>query len=172
MTSLARRSDRVAGLAALHLGEIRHELGNFAGTVEAYNMAASHSDPEIKAMGALNLGVVAAGTPDNQEVAVRALTAAMESGHPEAGPKGAFNLGGLLASLGRVEEAEVALRRAVDSGHPDESMGALTHLGALWATQGRVDDAERAFVQVVKSGHPEFAPTAQACLSDIRRPTN
>ncbi|MGS2647802.1 tetratricopeptide repeat protein [Streptosporangium sp. G12] len=97
------------------------------------------------------------------------LTLAMESGHPQAAPKGAFNLGGLLAGEGHAEEAMRALQRAVDSGHPDESPGALTQLGALWFTAGRVADAEAAFERVIATRHPEFAPMAHTCLMDSRR---
>ncbi|MGF1646464.1 MAG: tetratricopeptide repeat protein [Kineosporiaceae bacterium] len=103
--------------------------------------------------------------------AERPLAETMESGHPEAAPKAAFNLGGLLAGQHRYDEAVVALRRAVDSGHPDESPGALTQLGAVLFTLGRVDEAEAAFGRVVASGHPECAATAVACLADLRRQT-
>ena len=43
----------------------------------------------------------------------------MNSGHPDAAPHAALNLGNLLAMLGDPAGARQAYRSAIDSGHPD-----------------------------------------------------
>ena len=55
----------------------------------------------------------------------------IDSGHADAAPKAANNLGVLLQQQGDVERAQAAYRHAIDSGHADAAPKAAFNLGEL-----------------------------------------
>jgi hypothetical protein len=56
---------------------------------------------------------------------------AIDSGHPDAAPMAARNLGLLLMREGAVQGAKDAFQKAIDSGHADEAPKAAYDLGIL-----------------------------------------
>ncbi|HZA81043.1 MAG TPA: hypothetical protein VFC13_06175, partial [Actinomycetes bacterium] len=83
----------------------------------------------------------AAYASGNPEVAAAAWSRASESGHPEAAPWAAVNLGLLHGRQGDVAGAAAAFERARTSGHPEVAPWAAVHLGLL---AGRLGEAEAA----------------------------
>ncbi|MFG3253977.1 tetratricopeptide repeat protein [Streptomyces sp. NPDC048172] len=71
----------------------------------------------------------------------------------DAGSTGAMNgLGVLLATAGRLEEAEALFRRAVEEGGERETR-AVFNLGVLHREAGRAEEAEAAYRRAAEAGH-------------------
>ena len=94
------------------------------------------------------------------EIAIQAFREAASSGHADAAPMAAANLGVLLAEQGDANGARAAYQQAIDSGHADAWSLATRSLGVLLAEQGDADDARAAYQQAIDSGHPYAAPAA------------
>lgn len=87
-----------------------------------------------------------------------------------------MNLGQLLASLGKCEDAEVVLRRcaALDStgvkdpiSHESTKISALLHLGRLMADRGKYNDAITIYRQAVDSLPENYQPQVSSSNSYI-----
>ncbi|KAK6640635.1 hypothetical protein RUM44_012331 [Polyplax serrata] len=85
-----------------------------------------------------------------------------------------LNLGQLLASQGRCEEAIVVLRRCSQldgtglkdqKQHETTKITALLHLGRLFAEQGRYHKAVSVYMDAVKA-MPHFYQPQLSCLRD------
>jgi tetratricopeptide (TPR) repeat protein len=109
----------------------------------------------------------AANQSSNSVAAETAYRQAIASGHAEAAPTAANNLGALLAEQGDVEGAKAAYRQAIASGHAEAAPMATYNLGMLLAEQGDVEGAKAAFGQAIASGHAEVAPTAATKLGAL-----
>ena len=67
---------------------------------------------------------------------------AIDSGHADAAPTAAIDLGDLLAEQGDVAGAKDAYQLAIDSGHADEAPRAAVGLGLLLKEEGDVAGAK------------------------------
>src|SRR5262249_47977533 len=94
------------------------------------------------------------------QAAAQAWRKAASSGHADAAPRAARNLGVLLVEQGDVQGAKDAFQKAIDSGHADEAPKATIDLGRLLAEQGDVQGAKDAFQKAIDSGHPVAVPRA------------
>ena len=92
---------------------------------------------------------------------------AIDSGHADAAPMAAVNLGELLAEQGDADGAKAAYQQAIDSGHADAAPTAAVNLGELLAEQGDADGARAAYQQAIDSGHADAAPTAAVYLGEL-----
>ncbi len=70
------------------------------------------------------------------EAAEQAWRKAASSGHADAAPRAARDLGLLLAERDDMEGAKAAYQQAIDSGHADEAPKAVRNLGRLLKEQG------------------------------------
>jgi non-ribosomal peptide synthetase-like protein len=142
------------------------KAGGFASQVApaAWELAVARAS----ATDAVRVGF-AAYASGNPEVAAAAWSRASESGHPEAAPWAAVNLGLLHGRQGDVAGAAVAFERARTSGHPEVAPWAAVHLGLLAGRLGEAEAAAAAFEQARASGHPEAAPWAAVNLGLLRR---
>jgi non-ribosomal peptide synthetase-like protein len=154
-------------LASGHLVALAdRKAGGFAREVDpaAWALAVARATPEDAVR--VGFGAYASGNP---EVAAAAWSRASASGHPEAAPWAAVNLGLLRQRLGDVEGAAAAFEQARASGHPEAAPWAAVNLGLLNGRQGEVEAAAAAFEQARASGHPDAAPWAAVNLGLLRR---
>ena len=100
--------------------------------------------------------------------ALAAYQHAIDSGHVEAGPRAAVNLGILLTKLGNARGAESAFRIGVDSCHPEMAPMAAYNLGILLTKEGDMRGAEAAFQQAIGSGKAEIANAASSAWEYFR----
>ena len=112
----------------------------------------------------LDIGYTAEVTYHRTETAIRAFREAASSGHADAAPMAAVNLGVLLAEQGDADGAKAAYQQAIDSGHADAAPVAAFNLGVLLQEQGDVDGAKAAYQQAIDSGHADEAPRAAVNL--------
>jgi tetratricopeptide (TPR) repeat protein len=76
----------------------------------------------------VSLGYIAEVTYHRSETAVEAWRQAVLSGHPDAAPKAAYNLGWLLDGQEDKQGAMDAYQKAIDSGHADLAPKAAINL--------------------------------------------
>src|SRR5215216_4873076 len=100
--------------------------------------------------------------------AVEAYKQAIDSEHPEAAPRAAFNLGILLEQIGEYDLAQEAYQQVIASEHPEEAPRAAFNLGSMLDRQGAYARAEEAYQQAINSGHPEVAPEGVRNLRGLR----
>jgi len=104
----------------------------------------------------------------NHEAAAAAWSRAGASGHAEAAPLAAVNLGVLRKRLGDTDGAVAALEQASASRHPHAAPWASVSLGMLRKHLGDAVGAAAAFEQAEASGHPDAAPLARLNLRLLR----
>ena len=90
--------------------------------------------------------------------AVEAYQQAIDSEHPEAAPRAAFNLG---LMLGKYDLAVEAYQRAIDSEHAEWAPKAAFNLGMLFEERGEYDLAEEAYQQAIISEDRDAASKAR-----------
>ena len=113
-----------------------------------------------------------ASTRGNNEVAAAAWSRASGSGHAEAAPLAAVNLGGLRWRLGDTDGALAAFEQASTSRHAHAAPWASVRLGLLRKQLGDAEGAAAAFEQAGASGHPDAAPLAALNLRLLRNQGN
>jgi tetratricopeptide (TPR) repeat protein len=91
----------------------------------------------------------------------------IDSGHPEAAPRAAYNLGILFEERGEYDLAVEAYQQAIDSEHAEWAPKAAFDLGMLFEEREEYDRAEEAYQQAINSGHPEVAPKAVGNLREL-----
>ena len=92
---------------------------------------------------------------------------AFDTGHRDAAPAAASNLGRLLAEQADVAGARAAYQLAIDTGHPDFAPWAAADLGAYLARQGDLAGARAAYQQAIDTGHHEAAAQARQALREL-----
>jgi len=108
----------------------------------------------------VNLGYIAEVIYHQSGIATQAWRKAARSGHADAAPEAANDLGGLLADQGDVQGAKDAFHQAIDSGHADATPRASYNLGLLLRRIGDVQAAMAAYRQAAASRHADAAPMA------------
>jgi tetratricopeptide (TPR) repeat protein len=113
-----------------------------------------------------------ASTRGNNQAAAAAWSRANGSGHAEAAPLAAVNLGGLYWRLGDIDGALAAFEQASKSRHAHAAPWASVRLGLLRKQLGDAEGAAAAFEQAGASGHPDAAPLAALNLRLLRNQGN
>jgi tetratricopeptide (TPR) repeat protein len=166
-------SDHIVALADQSAGDLGREVA-----AAAWDLAVATATPEDAARVGFS-----AYTRGNHEVAAAAWSRASASGHAEAAPLAAVNLGLLRKRLGDAQGAAAAFEQAGASGHPDAAPLASLNLRLLrnqpgdgqrapegvvdvvtMLAQQDVEGARRACERVIASGHPDEAPRAAVDL--------
>jgi TPR repeat protein len=138
----------VGPLASYFLATIVGERGDREQAADLYRRAAINDDSPLAAEAAFRRGTILAELGDPN--AIDAYRRASELGSP----KGATNLGNLLAADGRPEEAKAAHRRAIDLGDPEVIGRAAFNLALLLDDEGRTHAAEAMYRQAAEHGEP------------------
>jgi tetratricopeptide (TPR) repeat protein len=107
-----------------------------------------------------SLGYTAEVTYHQSSIAIQAWRKAVDSGHSDAAPRAAFNLGILLKGQGDMDGARAAFQLAIGSQHADQAPRAAFNLGILLEEQGDMDGARAAFQLAIDSQHADMAPIA------------
>lgn len=143
------------------------EEGRLEEALEPLGAAASSDDADVGPVAQGCLGNVLEELRRNDD-AVAAYRRAMATGHPEAAPRAAFNLGVLLERLHTTtpdwRSMTTAYQVAIDSGHPEWAPMAMVNRAALLARVGWRHDAVDAYRAAIATGHPEQAPIAATNL--------
>jgi non-ribosomal peptide synthetase-like protein len=151
-------SGHLVALADQQAGDLGREVA-----AAAWDLAVATATPE----DAMRVGFSAATRGDDQ-VAAAAWSRASASGHAEAAPLAAVNLGGLRRRLGDTDGAVAAFEQASTSQHPHAAPWASVSLGLLRKHLGDAEGAAAAFEQAGASGHPDAAPLASLNLRLLR----
>ena len=149
--------------AALALGLVLAERGDFEDARAAYQQAIDSGHLDYEPMAAFNLGIMLAERGDF-EGARAAYQQAIDSGHADHAPAAAVALGIMLAERGDFEGARAAYQQAIDSGHADHAPAAAVALGILLAKRGDFEGARAAYRQAIDSGHADHASKAAVNL--------
>ncbi|GGX73327.1 tetratricopeptide repeat protein [Streptomyces hiroshimensis] len=128
--------------AAVTLGDLLASNGRLNEAEHAYQSAIDSGHSDWAQIARINLASVLAAARGGTARARELLTEAMGSGHPHQAPRAADILGDLLASNGRLNEAEHAYQTAIDSGHSDWAQIARTDLATMLADSGDFARAE------------------------------
>jgi tetratricopeptide (TPR) repeat protein len=155
-------SGHLVALADQHAGDLEREVA-----AAAWDLAVAVAMPE----DAMRVGF-SAYTRGNHEVAAAAWSRANGSGHAEAAPLAAVNLGGLRWRLGDTGGALAAFEQASTSRHAHAGPWASVRLGLLRKHLGDAEGAAAAFEQAGASGHPDAAPLASLNLRLLRNQGN
>ena len=117
----------------------------------------------------VDLGYAAEVTYHRSETGIEAWRKAADSGHADAAPMAAYNLGLLLQNQGDVQGAKDAYQKAIDSGDADAApMGAIG-LGDVLRGEGDVQGAKDAYQKAIDSSHADWAPRAAVYLGWLLR---
>lgn len=170
-------------MAAVNLGLLRRRVGDVEGAAAAFEEAIGSGRADAARCAHANLRLLpllptrpVAGPGDGEvggllawrdvEAARRGYEQAIAAGDPDAAPRAAIDLGGLLAVQGDVHGARVAFARAASSGHP-EAPWAVIGLGLLLEALGDLAYARDAYRYVAASGHAQAAPVAHRHLEAL-----
>jgi non-ribosomal peptide synthetase-like protein len=151
-------SDHIVALADQQAGDLEREVA-----AAAWDLAVAMAMPE----DAMRVGF-RAYTRGNHEVAAAAWSRASASGHAEAAPLAAVNLGLLRRRLGDTDGAVAAFEQASRSQHPHAAPWASVSLGLLRKQLGDAGGAAAAFERAGASRHPDAAPLASLNLRLLR----
>ena len=155
-------SAHLVALADQDAGDLGREVA-----AAAWEHALATASPE----DAMRVGF-SASTRGNNQAAAAAWSRANGSGHAEAAPLAAVNLGGLRWRLGDIDGALAAFEQASTSRHAHAAPWASVRLGLLRKQLGDPEGAAAAFEQAVTSGHPDAAPLAGLNLRLLRNQGN
>ena len=160
-------SDWVA-LAAVGLGNLLSEHGDFEGARAALRRAIDSGHPDAAPIAALGLGTLLEAEGDVK--GARAVyQVAIDSGRADIVSTAAVGLGTLVGVEGDVKGARAAFQLAIDSGHADQSARAELRLGNVLRDQGDQDGARAAYQIAVDSGQADVQPVAALNLGDLLR---
>jgi tetratricopeptide (TPR) repeat protein len=130
-------------------------LGRLTSTVDS-------GHPQYAPEALINLGTLLLRKQGDVEGARAAYQQAIDSAHPDAAARGAFNLAIVLTEQGDVEGARAAYQQAIDSAHPDVAAKAAVNLGNLGRERGSPENAPEAYQVGIESGDTDVARGATA----------
>ena len=154
---------------------VREESGCFAVFDYALDFLSREADPIPEASwpvliknavpaDLISIGYTAEVTYHQSSIALQAWRKAADSGHSDAAPIAAFNLGVLFMNQGDADGARVAFQLAIDSQHADAGPRAALNLGVLLREQGDADGARAAYQLAIDSQHAHAGPRAATTL--------
>ena len=117
--------------------------------------------------GRVDLGGPAGGAGGRGTARRAAYQQAIDSGHADAAPRAAVNLGELLAEQGDVDGRQGRLPAGHRLRARRRGAAGRGSLGNLLAEQGDVAGARAAYQQAIDSGHADQAPSAAVNLGEL-----
>jgi len=152
-------------IAWLMLGSALSDMANYEEAEKAFARAIELSPPEKRHMGICDMGHLHERRGDFEQAMVwyRRMIEAIP-----ADARGYVYLGGLLAKMGRLEEAEAIHRAATE--RCDESRllhEAFVNLGLVLRAQGRLEEATHSFKEALRL-NPGYR-SAKKDLRDVER---
>lgn len=157
----------LAPLAAVSLGQLHAEQGDYDAAVAAWRVAVASGHPEHAPHGMYEIGVSCRRAED-LPAARDWYRRAVAEGPSAIRAHAAVNLGSVLVALDDPEGAEAAFDIAIASDDPEQRGKAWVNLGLLRLTRGDTDGARQAWHRALACGAYEPHETALRYLHALR----